>query len=90
MLDELFLGLCDESLHILLLSPLGLFTITVYHLPHHDSWAILSPFCALCELVLPEEVTSWVICSQVPGCTWFSFPHLYVITVDVHRSQQGH
>lgn len=90
MLDELFLGLCDESLHILLLSPSGLFTVTFYHPPHWDSRAVLSLFCALHELVLPEEVTSWVICLQVPGCIWFSFLHLYVIPVNVHRCQQGH
>lgn len=87
MLDELFLGLCDETLHILLQNPSGLFT--AYPLPHQDSWAVLSLFCALHELLLPEEVTSWVLCSQVPGCIWFSFLHLYVIPVNVHRCQQG-
>lgn len=46
-------------------------------------------FCALHELVLPEEVISWVMCSQVPGCIWFSFLHPYVISVNVHRCQQG-
>lgn len=29
------------------------------------------------------------MCSQVPGCIWFSFLHPYVISVNVHRCQQG-